>query len=79
MAEPMKIVSITPPSVSPILVKSLVIKLDTTGASYSASNMDTDSFTVSMIPADQTLKTRALNVINVDSTNSEITVKYGGA
>jgi hypothetical protein len=79
MAEPMKILSITPPSVSPILVKSLVIKLDTTGTSYTTTMMETDSFTVFMIPTDTTLKTRQLNVVNVDSANSEITVKYGGA
>jgi hypothetical protein len=58
MAEPMKILSITPPSVSPILVKSLVIKLDTTGTSYTTTMMETDSFTVFMIPTDTTLKTR---------------------
>jgi hypothetical protein len=58
MAEPMKILSITPPSVSPILVSSLVIKLDTTGASYTTTMMETDSFTVFMIPTDTTLKTR---------------------
>jgi hypothetical protein len=41
--------------------------------------MDGDTFEVEIQPSDTTLKTRRLNVINVDKDNLQLTVKYGGA
>ena len=50
LADTFRIVSsITPNSVSPILLKTLVIQLD---SSYDNTGMDSDTFTVSIYPVD---------------------------
>ena len=82
---PKTVDSITPATASPILVEELVLQL---ASDYDTTNMSSDEFAVSLTPCafdlsniciDEEGKIRKLAVIDVDVTDLQITVKYGGA
>jgi hypothetical protein len=78
----LRLVSITPDSVSPIIPQLLVLELN---ASYDSTNMELDTFTVGLEPDKNGVARpngdfiRWLNVVDFDKAANTITVKYGGA
>lgn len=74
-SDPTTVASIEPSSASPILMETLVIQL---GAGYDNTGMDDDTFSVYLVPQDGG-DTRQLNVVEIDSDNLRLTLKYGGA
>jgi hypothetical protein len=74
-SDPLTIDSISPVSASPILTKTLTLQL---GDSYDTSSMAKDDFSVTLISRDDG-STRPLNVVEIDSDNGTLDVKYGGA
>lgn len=78
----MKLESITPASVSPIIPQLLTLQLN---SAYDSTNMDADTFTVGLSTDDPELArpngemVRWLNVVDYDKAANTITVKYGGA
>ena len=82
--DPIKTVSLDPPKISPIALRTLVINLD---PNYPAAGMTKEDFSVTLVPVELELTyltinnegVRPLNVIAVDDVAKTITVKYGGA
>lgn len=78
----LRLVSITPASVSPIIAQTLVLELND---AYDTTDMELDTFTVGLAPRDLDLArpggdlVRWLNVVDYDKVARTITVKYGGA
>ena len=78
------VTSIIPAIASPILMEEITLYFN---PEYPSDTMESDEFTVSIIPRDPDLTrpngeaARPLNVIRYDNTvgQSSITVKYGGA
>ena len=78
------VTSIVPAIASPILMEEITLYFN---PEYPSDSMESDEFTVSIIPRDPDLTrpngeaARPLNVIRYDDTvgQSSITVKYGGA
>ena len=73
--DPLRVESITPSSASPILVQTLQLQLS---SSYTG-DIDTDEFTVTLVPRDADSRSRSLKVVARSSADNTIDVKYGGA
>jgi hypothetical protein len=81
---PLTASAITPAIVSPIALRTIVIQLS---ATYPATGMTKDDFTVMLVPEELELTyltvnnegKRELNVVAVDPVAKTVTVKYGGA
>lgn len=82
MAARLKLESVDPPSVSPIIPQLLTLQLSD---SYDSTNMELDTFYVGLVglKPDQARPNgdmvRWLNVVDFDKVAKTITVKYGGA
>ena len=74
-SDPLTLESITPSSASPILTETLTLQL---GDSYDTTNMAKEDFSVVLIPRDDS-KVRPLNVVDINSDDGTLDVKYGGA
>ena len=74
-ADPLKVESISPDSASPILIKTLTLKLSD---SY-AGDIMTDDFTITLKPRDDDSKERPLKVVGRNAADNTLEVKYGGA
>jgi hypothetical protein len=74
-SDPLTLESITPSSASPILTETLTLQL---GDSYVTTNMAKEDFSVVLIPRDDS-KVRPLNVVDINSDDGTLDVKYGGA
>ena len=74
-ADPLKVESISPDSASPILIKTLTLKLSD---SY-AGDIMTDDFTITLKPRDDASKERPLKVVGRNAADNTLEVKYGGA
>ena len=74
-ADPLKVESISPDSASPILIKTLTLKLSD---SY-AGDIMTDDFTITLKPRDDGSKERPLKVVGRNAADNTLEVKYGGA
>ena len=78
----LRLTSITPESVSPIIPQLLTLQLND---AYDSTNMELDTFTVGLAATDTDNArpngdlVRWLNVVDFDKTAKTITVKYGGA
>ena len=83
-SDPIAATGITPSSVSPIALRTLVIQLY---ADYPVAGMTKDDFTVTIVPESLELTyltinnggVRQFNVVAVDDVAKTITIKYGGA
>ena len=78
----LRLTSVTPESVSPIIPQLLTLQLND---AYDSTNMELDTFTVGLAATDTDNArpngdlVRWLNVVDFDKTAKTITVKYGGA
>ena len=74
-SDPLTLESILPISASPILTETLTLQL---GDSYDAASMAKEDFSVKLISRDDGSE-RPLNVVEVNSDDKTVDVKYGGA
>lgn len=82
--DPISIISLDPPKISPIALRTLVIYLD---PDYPADGMTVDDFSVTIVPVELEITyltinnegVRPFNVVAVDTEAKSVTVKYGGA